>query len=144
MEDASIQRGAHAIAPTPGPSLILPGQASLTHLGVAVRLEKSVSWWVVGRAAGMISGVPASQPASCQDLAAVVGALEVQVRALGEDNERLQAENTELRQRLGMNSTNSSHPPSSDSPYARPSALPDRPGGKPGKQRVEPGIIRRR
>src|SRR6266704_6956427 len=83
----------------------------------------------------MICGVPAPQSPSYEDLAGLVAALEVEVRALREDNERLRAENTELRRRLGMDSTNSSRPPSSDSPYAKPSGLRGRSGGKPGKQR---------
>ena len=32
----------------------------------------------------------------------------------------LEAENAELKRRLGMNSTNSSKPPSSDSPFNKP------------------------
>jgi len=91
----------------------------------------------------MICGVPAPQSPSYEDLAGLVAALEVEVRALREDNERLRAENTELRGRLGMDSTNSSRPPSSDSPYAKPSGLRGRSGGKPGKQRGEPGVTRR-
>lgn len=41
----------------------------------------------------------------------------VQLRA---DNEKLRAENADLRRRLDMNSQNSSKPPSSDSPFAKP------------------------
>src|SRR6266700_1076160 len=93
--------------------------------------------------AGMICGVPAPQSPSYEDLAGLVAALEVEVRALREDNERLRAENSELRGRLGMDSTTSSRPPSSDSPYAKPSGLRGRSGGKPGKQRGEPGVTRR-
>ncbi len=49
--------------------------------------------------------------------------------------EALEAENRELRARLGMNSQNSSKPPSSDPPgTSRPSSAPTgrRPGGQPG------------
>ena len=101
-----------------------------------------VSCGEVGWAAGMIRGVPSPTP-SYEDLAALVGALEVDVRALREDNERLQAENAELRRRLGMDSSNSSRPPSSDGPYVKPSALRGCSGGRPGKQRGQPGITRR-
>jgi len=71
----------------------------------------------------------------------------------------LEAENAELKRRLGMNSTNSSKPPSSDSPFTKPAprslrrASGRRPGGQPGhpgstlalvadpteRQRHEPG-----
>lgn len=40
--------------------------------------------------------------------------LRVEVQRLREDNERLRVENAELKRRLGLNSTNSSKPPSSD------------------------------
>jgi transposase len=60
---------------------------------------------------------------------------------------RLDAENKELRRRLGLNSSNSSRPPSSDGPYdkpmPRPSGLRGRSGRKPGKQPGEPGTTRR-
>jgi transposase len=81
-------------------------------------------------------------PPSYEDLAGLVAALQVEVRALRADNERLRAENSELRRQLGMDSTNSSRPPSSDSPYGKLSAM-RRSGGKPGKQRGEPGVTRR-
>jgi transposase len=63
--------------------------------------------------------------------------------------EQLRAEIAELRRRLGQDSSNSSRPPSSDSPYGRPtpkaSGMPDRDGPrrKPGKQRGAPGKNRR-
>ena len=50
----------------------------------------------------------------------------------------LEAENAELKRRFGMNSTNSSKPPSSDSPFTKPAprslrrASGRRPGGQPG------------
>lgn len=52
---------------------------------------------------------------------------------LNEDNTKLKEENAELRRRLGLNSTNSSKPPSSDSPSVRrsPRTPTER---KPGKQ----------
>ena len=57
----------------------------------------------------------------------------------------LRGEVAELRRRLGQDSSNSSRPPSFDSPYGRPrpksSGMPDREGPrrKPGKQRGSPG-----
>lgn len=53
----------------------------------------------------------------------------------------LEAENAELKRRLGMNSSNSSRPPSSDSPFAKPApkSLRRRSGRKPGGQPGHPG-----
>lgn len=53
----------------------------------------------------------------------------------------LEAENVELKRRLGINSTNSSKPPSSDSPFAKPEpkSLRGKSGRKPGGQRGHPG-----
>ncbi len=53
----------------------------------------------------------------------------------------LEAENAELKRRLGMNSTNSSKPPSSDSPFVKPApkSLRRRSGRKPGGQPGHPG-----
>ena len=77
-------------------------------------------------------------------LEAEVADLRTMVKALLADNERLRAENqalrtkvTELEARLGQNSSNSSKPPSSDSPADR-GARPGKPstgrkrGGQPG------------
>ena len=53
----------------------------------------------------------------------------------------LEAENAELKRRLGMNSTNSSKPPSSDSPFTKPApkSLRRTSGRKPGGQPGHPG-----
>src|SRR4051794_21944863 len=53
----------------------------------------------------------------------------------------LEAENAELRRRLGMDSTNSSKPPSSDSPFTKPAprSLRGKSGRKPGGQPGHPG-----
>ncbi len=53
----------------------------------------------------------------------------------------LEAENAELKRRLGMNSTTSSKPPSSDSPFAKPTpkSLRRKSGRKPGGQPGHPG-----
>jgi len=55
--------------------------------------------------------------------------------------ETLQAQVAELRARLGQSSQNSSRPPSSDSPFAKPAArsLRGRSGRKPGGQSGHPG-----
>ena len=55
--------------------------------------------------------------------------------------EQLEAEIAELKRRLGMNSTNSSKPPSSDSPFTKPTpkSLRRRSGRKPGGQPGHPG-----
>ena len=55
--------------------------------------------------------------------------------------EQLEAEVAELKRRLGMNSTNSSKPPSSDSPFIKPTpkSLRRRSGRRPGGQPGHPG-----
>ena len=54
---------------------------------------------------------------------------------------QLEAEVAELKRRLGMNSTNSSKPPSSDSPFIKPTpkSLRRRSGRRPGGQPGHPG-----
>jgi transposase len=63
------------------------------------------------------------------------------VATLGARLDALEAENAELKRRLGMNSTNSSKPPSSDSPFVKPAprSLRRRSGRKPGGQQGHPG-----
>jgi transposase len=53
----------------------------------------------------------------------------------------LEVENAELKRRLGMDSTNSSKPPSSDSPFTKPApkSLRRKSGRKPGGQPGHPG-----
>lgn len=89
-------------------------------------------------------------PLSYEDLVALV---RLQAERIGElealvgEVDRLRAENQELRRRVGLNSSNSSRPPSSDGPYDKPkpkrSALRGRSGRKPGKQPGDPGVTRR-
>jgi hypothetical protein len=97
---------------------------------------------ILSMTAGMIHDhVAAAEAVLCglgdvgQAQAARIGELETLVG-------RLAAENVELRRRLGSDSSNSSRPPSSDSPYdkprPRPSGLRGRSGRKPGKQPAEP------
>lgn len=77
---------------------------------------------------------------------AVVAQLQAEVQRLRVDNEQLRAENAvlraenaELRRRLGMNSSNSSKPPSSDG-LGRPRPQPGAKGGRRrGKQPGAPG-----
>ena len=78
---------------------------------------------------------------SYDELAALVAE---QARVIAELRGRvaaLEAENTKLKRRLGMNSTNSSKPPSSDSPFVKPAprSLRRRNGREPGGQPGHPG-----
>jgi transposase len=95
----------------------------------------------VGRQSLIVDHVVVSAPAvpepSYEELAALVVGLVARVEAL-------EAENVELRRRLGMNSTNSSTPPSADSIAAKAKRRADRssrersadrkPGGQPGRK----------
>src|SRR5919107_1908459 len=69
-----------------------------------------------------------------EELAALVGWQAEQI-------ELLRAEVAELRRQLGQNSRNSSKPPASDSPFAKPvpKSLRRRSGRKPGGQPGHPG-----
>lgn len=67
----------------------------------------------------------------------MVAELRVEVQRLREDNQRLRVENAELTRRLGLNSTNSSKPPSSDglgrqTPKAKGGGSGRRRGKQPG------------
>lgn len=97
---------------------------------------------------------------SHEELVGLVVELLAEVRSLRETNEQLvaenaelraevvalRAENAELRRRLNSDSSNSSRPPSSDSPYLKPvpkqSAMRGRSGRRPGKQPGSPGVTR--
>jgi transposase len=74
--------------------------------------------------------------------AAVIEELRIEVAALGEENQRLRAENEQLKRRLSRNSGNSSMPSSTDD---QPGKTAPKPRGKAGggrsrgKQRGAPG-----
>lgn len=74
----------------------------------------------------------------------MVAQLQAEVQRLRADNEQLRAENADLRRRLGMNSSNSSKPPSSDG-LARPRPQPGAKGSgrRRGKQPGSPGATLR-
>jgi transposase len=71
---------------------------------------------------------------SYEELAALVVEQARVIEELRAEVARLSAENAELRRRLGMNSTNSSKPPSSDSPFIKPA-----PKSLRGKSKRKPG-----
>jgi transposase len=91
--------------------------------------------------------MPQQPRPSYEDLEKTVRAQAARIGELEALIARLAAENEELRRRLGSDSSNSSRPPSSDSPYDKPkpkqSGLRGRSGRKPGKQPGESGTTRR-
>ncbi|MGC7100651.1 DUF6444 domain-containing protein [Amycolatopsis lurida] len=78
---------------------------------------------------------------SYDELAALVVGQAAVIEQLQAEVAELRAENAELKRRLGMNSTNSSKPPSSDSPFVKPvpKSLRGRSKRKPGGQAGHPG-----
>jgi transposase len=78
---------------------------------------------------------------SYDELAALVAAQAQIIEQLRAEVAQLRAENAELKRRLEMNSTNSSKPPSSDSPFTKPTpkSLRRKSGRKPGGQPGHPG-----
>lgn len=76
---------------------------------------------------------------SYDELAALVVAQAQIIEQLRTEVAQLRAENAELKRRFGMDSTNSSKPPSSDSPFTKPApkSLRRRSGRKPaGSQAI--------
>ncbi len=71
-------------------------------------------------------------------LEAEVGCLQTEVERLRDENIRLQAENAELRRRLGLNSSNSHKPPSSDG-YRKKRVQPAVPKGEKRPRGGQPG-----
>jgi hypothetical protein len=78
---------------------------------------------------------------SYDELAALVAQQAATIARLEAEVAALRAENAELKRRLGLNSRNSSKPPSSDSPFVKPApkSLRRRSGRKPGGQLGHPG-----
>ncbi|MDN5769261.1 MAG: IS66 family transposase [Humibacillus sp.] len=73
--------------------------------------------------------------ASLEDVLATMARLQARVTELEAENAELRAENAELRRRVGLDSGNSSKPPSSDGPdKAPPTSLRKKTGRKPGGQ----------
>jgi transposase len=85
--------------------------------------------------------VPADSRPSSEEPAAENARLRALVGELMSRLEALEAENAELRRQLGLNSQNSSKPPSSDSPFDKPApkSLRRKSGRKPGGQPGHPG-----
>lgn len=84
-------------------------------------------------------GLAKRQP-SYDDLVRVIADLQRDVAQLRSENAELRAENAELKRRLAQDSSNSSKPPSSDSPFRKPAprsqrrASGRRPGGQAGHE----------
>jgi transposase len=85
--------------------------------------------------------VPDDRRPSYEELAAENAALRETIEDLQAIVRGLRAEVAELRRRLGQDSSNSSKPPSTDSPFAKPApkSLRHRSGRKPGGQPGHPG-----
>jgi transposase len=85
--------------------------------------------------------VPADRHLSYEELAAENARLRAMMSELRVMVEELRAENAELKRQLGQNSRNSSKPPSSDSPFAKPvpKSLRRKSSRKPGGQPGHPG-----
>jgi transposase len=76
-----------------------------------------------------LASSPAAVRALVVSMAARITALEERLTGLGRENDTLRAENALLRDKLGVNSSNSGKPPSSDGPTTTP------PPNKPSKNK---------
>ena len=85
-------------------------------------------------------------PNDIEPLKAIIHEVCGENERLKAENERLKAENAELRRRLGLDSTNSHKPPSSDGLKKKPikPALPKEEGGSKGGQKGHQGKTLRR
>jgi transposase len=85
--------------------------------------------------------VPADRRLSYEELAACVVQQAELIERLQAEIAEVRAENAELKRQLAQNSRNSSRPPSSDSPFAKPApkSFRRKSGRKPGGQPGHPG-----
>ena len=90
-----------------------------------------------------LSALPAAELAArLAEAYRLIGELAVRVEQLTAQNERLAARVEDLERRAGRDSSTSSRPPSSDSPYKKKGAdrsLRERGKRRPGKQPGDPG-----
>lgn len=79
--------------------------------------------------------------ARVEKLEADLAAKDARIAELEAENAALKRRNAELERRLGLNSSNSSQPPSADKPWAKPAprSLRKPSGKRPGKQKGDPG-----
>src|SRR5680860_94161 len=94
----------------------------------------------IAELAVQIASLTATVAEQAELIAKLIAKLTADNVKLTADNVKLAADNSELRARLGMNSRNSSKPPSSDG-YGKPApkSRRQRSGNKPGKQPGDPG-----
>lgn len=96
---------------------------------------------------GKLRGVESQGEPTREELLLLLSAKDATIKSLSELVEQLAARVAELERRLGKDSSNSSQPPSSDVPFAKPApkrSSRTRSGRRPGKQDGTPGSTLKR